>query len=489
MTFLLDSGYRILNGQLPYVDFFEVNLLPIFYLSTVPVWVSQWSGLGVIVVTHLMVFALTLASAAITDNLLVHAHQHRALLLINRSYVPILYGLLTGIAFMFGYGQREHLLMLAFMPWMFLRCLRLQNHPYPHSHALLLGVASAVAFTLKPHYALMVIFVELMLVARARHWRLYLQPEIAGVFGVALVYAVYVLAFPQVIEAYLTRVIPIAVMGYDVLGNLTVFDLTWGDPGMRILILLALAGFAVGMRRGANATLMQASTLAVIGAVIGFAVQGKGWSYHQIPATWAGTWLVAMLIRWITLRPAIQNLLRRLKHLHVIMLGIGVFGVFTILFVSTLLWAQSPYLQSDRDVILSIQTRVLETDGVMILDPYLTHVYPTLVQAGHWQALQRYQTTAGIEMAYYGALPTDVYMDSHVPPPVAEDVVGAIISSLSAPTMRLVLIRDGISPFGNYQVDTYRYLMARPAIRTILDQEYVYLETIDEFRIYERKRD
>lgn len=301
VTFLLESGYRILNGQLPYVDFFEVNLPPIFYLSTIPVWVSQWSGVGVILVTHLLVFALTLASAAVTDSLLVRAQQHGAMMVINRVYVPILYGLLTGIAFLFGYGQREHLLMLAFMPWLFLRCLRLQNHPYPHSHALLLGAVSAVAFTLKPHYGLMVISVELILLARARHWWLYLQPEIAGTLAVLVVYALYLLAFPQVIEVYLNHVMPITVAGYDVLGDLTVFDLTLGDPGMRIWIGLALAGVVAGTRRGANAALVQACALAFMGAVIGFAVQGKGWPYHQIPVTWTGVWLITMLITWATL--------------------------------------------------------------------------------------------------------------------------------------------------------------------------------------------
>jgi hypothetical protein len=164
----------------------------------------------------------------------------------------------------------------------------------------------------------------------------------------------------------------------------------------------------------------------------------------------------------------------------------GIVGVFAILLVVMLLWAQSPYALSDRDVIASIQSRVPETDGVMMLDPYLTHVYPTLVQAGHWQALQRYQTTAGFELAYYRALPADIYVESHVPPETAQDVLDAIVISLNDPTLRLVLIRDGISRFGNYQIDTYRYLMARPAFRETLSNQYTYVETVGGFRFYER---
>jgi hypothetical protein len=484
VTFLLDIGSRILNGQLPYVGFFEVNLPPIFYLSAIPVLISQWSGTGVILVTHLLVFVLTLASAVSVDRLLVHAHHNHTLLLVNRIAVPIMYGLVTGIALLFGFGQREHLMMLAFVPWLLLRCLRLQTHTYPRLPALLLGVASAVAFTLKPHYVLMVIAIELVLLTRVRHWRLYFQPEMLGVLGVALVYVAYLLAFPQVIQTYINEIMPLASSGYDVLGSFTLFDLTWGDPLIRIWILLALVGVAAGTRRGANATLVQCCSLAAGGALIGFAVQGKGWPYHQIPVTWVNLWLVALLLSRLALLPMFRAILHRRKHLRQIVFAMGVIGTLGVLLVVLLLWSSAPYFKGDRAVIAAIQSYVSEDDGVVILDAHLSNVYPTLVQAGHWQGLHHYLTTGIMELAYFPALPEDIYLDTHVPGDAVQELLNGIIVSLNTPATRLLLIREGVSPFGNYQIDLYRYLLARPSIRTLLDSQYRYVETVSQFRIY-----
>lgn len=486
VAFLLDTGYRVLSGQLPYVDFFEVNLPPIFYVSALPVWISQWSGTGVILVTHLLVFALTLSSAIMVDHLLVHVRKSGLTLPVSRHLVPFLVVIAILIPMLFGFGQREHLLIILFIPWLLLRWLRASGGQYPALPAFLLGIVATIGFTLKPHYIFMIIAPEMLLLLRRRRWTMLVQPEIGGALFVAIIALMYALMFPQVIDAYLTDVMPLTLAGYDVLGNLSVFELTVLNPGMYVPMLLLVVGMIVGWRKGAYALLLQSLSIALAGAIFGFAIQGKGWPYHYFPAIGLCLWITALLIarKRETVQPKITPVLdRRLVTgglLAILMLGcIALAGQ---------LWASLPYGSGDEDIIEVIQSHTSSTGEVMLLGTLLYEIYPTIIQAGHWQGMQRYQTAGSVELGYFGMSLADIYDEQHTPPANVQSFVDAAIASLNAPDMELVLIRDGISRFHDHQVDTYRFLMARPAFRTVLNENYRYVGNVDNYRVYVRNR-
>jgi hypothetical protein len=486
VAFLLDTGNRILDGQLPYVDIFEVNLPVIFYVNALPVWISRSTGTNPIPVYNLLVFLLTLYSATMVDRAIA-VHRITAQKLLDRRMVPILYGAFSSLALSTSWGQREHLLILILIPWLLVRWLRLSDTGLSRWLSLLLGVFAGIAFMLKPHYVFAVILPEVILVFRARTLRVYRQPEILGAALVALVYVAYVLVYPQIVGAYLNEIIPFAARAYDALGRFTLQEQFSQDSEMWGWVLIATAAFLVSGFWRKNAAVAQLFAAASLGSIIGYIWQGKGWSHHQLPAEALTIWLV-----YIICLLARQSQVLRIvaeKPLFAVNRLLVVFACVTLLMLGSNLFIRvsKPYDWGNIALIRAIERYVPGDGGVLMLDPLLYHVYPTIVQAGHWQALHRYQTAGSIEMGYYQADITHIYDRDHVPPPFVQDFLAEVLRALEQPATRLVIVRDGVSEFASYQVDTFRYLMARPAIAQLLECGYIYTETIENARFYLRR--
>lgn len=160
----LESGKLILQGRVPYLDFFDFNLPLIMYLNVIPVVVANLPGLNSLplpLVFNLSIEFLFLASFALLFRLLQ----------LNKSDIPIYVRfpfLLVYLSFnqslTSDFGQREHLFLLTFLPWLLYRIVSTAGETAKavFSSRLRVGLAllAALGLALKPQFLIFVLLLE-----------------------------------------------------------------------------------------------------------------------------------------------------------------------------------------------------------------------------------------------------------------------------------------------------------------------------------------
>lgn len=150
----LECAKLILAGQVPYRDFFEWNPPLIMYLSIGPVILAQLTKLPVILSFNLCVLGLSALSAALSLLLLNRFLTTRVFI----SMVPVvLAAVYYSCRETYSFGEREHLFVLAYLPFFIWRMLRHQGKhlgPMEDHLALPLGVWTGLMLCLKPQFVM-----------------------------------------------------------------------------------------------------------------------------------------------------------------------------------------------------------------------------------------------------------------------------------------------------------------------------------------------
>ena len=204
VAWLLYVARKWLGGGRLYVDIVEVNPPLIVWIYAVPAMLSEWLGVSPKAVSAPFFAALLLGCAWWTADLL----HGRATLFARRLPVFGAIGtvllLLPGVEF----GQREHLLVAAVLPYLALLAREMQGEPEPQRTAALAGALAALGCALKPGY--LPAFLVLELLGRVRGGRLIRLATLAAVATLG-VYGLGVLVF---CPAFLDNAVPLALALY-----------------------------------------------------------------------------------------------------------------------------------------------------------------------------------------------------------------------------------------------------------------------------------
>jgi hypothetical protein len=276
VAWYLYSAGRIFDGATLYVDIVEVNP-PLGIWTFLPVaWLSRVLGLDI----GLTLAAFMLSACAVT--LLLLSRILRSVADCTPAFID---GFLVLTAFLLlfepasAFGQREHLLILLTLPWFALRWARGQGAmPHP-AFAALIGLLAALGFGQKPHCVLAALFVEGLMLLRARSIGISLVPEnLAGlVAGVLYVLAVWILT-PE----FFSRILPLAFEAYMPF---------YGTSAAMIIktaifwcAALLLAVHIAKRCPEPFRSWMHGFGLAALGFLLAFLIQAKGFAYHLLPA-------------------------------------------------------------------------------------------------------------------------------------------------------------------------------------------------------------
>ncbi|MCF2514802.1 hypothetical protein LVY65_06965 [Sphingomonas sp. G124] len=173
------------------------------------------------------------------------------------------------------FGQREHLLAIAVLPYLALASRRVGPERCSAGLvALIIGIVAGVGVALKPYFAAVPILVELFVQILSRRQARLLRAENVGMGLVAATYAIELLAFEQ---PYLQQAVPLAREIY------WSFDLPWKqvvDP-LRLHLLPAapFVAYAFARRDGTGIIL----SAALFGVIASYLIQHKGYPYHLLP--------------------------------------------------------------------------------------------------------------------------------------------------------------------------------------------------------------
>ena len=373
VAFFVESGWRILAGDIPYIDMFNHNLLTIQYLYVAPVAVAEALGVHPISVW----LALTWAQLALS---MLLCHRLSRNIGAVKYIVPLSLALASWHCLNETiFGQREHLFLIYAAPWLLLRFGRWEGAAYHGWQAAGFGFLAGIMATIKPHFLLALGLLELYWIVRQRRLRPLIAPETIGLVGACLVYGLYLLLHPAVL-ANMLAVIGSALEFYPQRSWVETGDVI----GRPMFLLPALAGAAalIGQfaGRGRQWRLLGAfGCFTLLGGAI-VLTQVGGWIYHHI-VLWAGA---AMCVGWGIVRLFEAAKARFIPAVFVAVAALC--GVYTITTWQTLtqLRFKTPY-----DLQQLILDNTAPGDHVLFLTYRMGWVYPWLSVAGRHQADSR----------------------------------------------------------------------------------------------------
>jgi hypothetical protein len=299
IAWLLYVARRWMAGRELYVDVVEVNPPLIVWISAVPLEIARWLDVAPQFTAMPVFVAAVLGCAWWTAELL----RAEGGIFAARLPVFAVIGSLLLLLPAADLGQREHLLVAAFLPYLAIFARSLDGRRSGLAATLAAGVLAGLGCALKPRYAGVFVVLECLALTRGlRPWRA--LPLAAG--GTLLGYAALVAI---VCPAYLGRAVPLALALYEATD---VPFLNLLSDSFLLLAGQAVAIFLLWLRRRSlhEFSLMLTLVLfAAVSTVICF-VDGKDWYYHRLPATVVTAlalvlWGVADLVQR---RPALQRL-------------------------------------------------------------------------------------------------------------------------------------------------------------------------------------
>lgn len=308
---------RLLQGDRLYRDIVEINPPFIYVISTPPIWLARTLGFGengfylawvLLIATFsslISYFVLVRGSAKRFDGYfgMTLAHVALATLMIGESF-----------------GQREHVLFMLLAPYVYLCAIRLENQSAPTSMAACIGGCAALGIALKPHYILVPVCLELLLLLKRRVSPYnVVRPEIIAGFATAVFLIVTVaLSYPE----FISEIVPLAQRAYLPFAKEHSLVI-WSLFAELILLVSAYAILAFPVR---FASPSGALTIAAFSSSIAMLLQYRGFLYQMLPTLF---FLLSATFFWIFSRD-------RAKLLISFFLGIG---AITVLFNINSPWA------------------------------------------------------------------------------------------------------------------------------------------------------
>lgn len=273
VAWLMTEAERMLAGQRLYVDILELNppMCALLYMPSV--WLGQILHIapeGIVVVS---VLALALGAIWVGDKILT-----RARLLENRnswwSISALVFILLPGADF----AQREHFALLALIPILAAFAVRAKGEAPTLKQQLIAGVGGGLTMAIKPHFALAILMPAIYVAAKTRSLRpiVTLENIVAGLVVLGF-WAMVVVVFPQ----FLSNTVPIAAEVYagdrtEVL-RLLMQRPMWPFWGFVIVLLMLYGGQVLN-------SYLAPFLAGALGFFLAYLAQGKGFSYHLMPA-------------------------------------------------------------------------------------------------------------------------------------------------------------------------------------------------------------
>jgi hypothetical protein len=255
-------------------------------------------GVSVIVIYNVLVIALLLFSGL--EMFFLLTRRRMGLSPSGRGLV-----LLCWIALFFVFdirgdaGQREHLFILFYIPYLFLRILRHRGGSVIGWFALLLGIQAGIGASLKPHFLLAAVCVELALLLATKRWRMLLRIENFALAAVVAAYVVHWFFVPAAMrEAFFFRWLPLVAQGYGVY-NMSYHNIVYRMSVSPIAPAAVAAAAAAAVLTACRQVRLREPLIALAvlagGGLFILFVQHKGFPYHRIPVESAGVLCLAML--------------------------------------------------------------------------------------------------------------------------------------------------------------------------------------------------
>jgi hypothetical protein len=268
-----DHGYqfhlasRVLDGARLYVDVAAADMHPPLFTWLAIAIESAGRPIGM---TGLALYPIAVTVAVSCSVYLVWRFFRPSPFLL----VGLIIALLPAAGFSFGQG--EHLAVSLSLPYLFAAARAVSGEPLPRGARLAFAVIAAFGFAMKPHFALVWLFVEAY-VALRRGIRSLLRIDC---LAIGAIFVTYTLATALVTPEFF-RLLPWLMRLYPHFAPsaLPRLLLDW----RALLLLCGLVAGRIARRQSAVAPLADVLSLATLAMYMSLLMQLKGWAYHWQP--------------------------------------------------------------------------------------------------------------------------------------------------------------------------------------------------------------
>jgi hypothetical protein len=362
---VLNFAERMLAGERLYADLIDVNPPLIFVLNLLPAAIGAWTPLDAVQGLLVCLLGLCALSAWMALQLARPAAGP-----VETACLSVAIPLLT-LAAGYDFGQREHLMAVAALPYLFLAARRIKGTPTGLGLMLGATLLAAAGFALKPHFLAVPGLVEALVLLQRGPGRALQDPVPWAMAGLWLA---YLASLPLLFPDYLGHVMPLVWDYYLDLGGLAWWQVILTERlGTALMLLLPLAVLAAQPGRGALPKVIAAAAL---GATVSAVVQHKGWSYHALPVRLlAGLLAIVLAARWLDRALPGPRAIRAAPAVAVVAaLGLGVHGFAG----AEAPWREITWSWSRGGAVTALLKREAYGERLLVLSPDIFPVFPAL---------------------------------------------------------------------------------------------------------------
>jgi hypothetical protein len=388
---VLNFAERWLAGERLYTDLIDVNPPLVFVLTLVPAAIGAWTPLDGVQA----LLACVLAVCALATWLALRLVRGRPP--VELAALGVVVPLLTLVAG-YDFGQREHLMAVAAIPYLFLAARRMEGLSAGRGLTLGCAVLAALGFALKPHFLVVPALVEALVLLRLGPRRALRD---AVPWTMAAVWLGYLAAIPVVFPDYFGHVLPLVWDYYLDLGGFAWWQVILTERlGTALMLLVPLAVVAA---RGAWGALPKVLAVAALGATVAAVVQHKGWTYHVLPVRMlAGLLAVVLAARWLD-RTLPTTRAARLAPAAAVVAAFAI-GIHNFAGAEAP-WRQVTWSWSHAGQLSALLKREAYGERLLVLSPDIFPVYPALNYARAQSTLRT--MNIWLLQGVYGRCPED----------------------------------------------------------------------------------
>jgi len=401
---LLQCGRLITEGSTPYIDHIETNLHMAQYIHVPPVLLSNSLNINVAAVFIAGVFIFVLYSCFAVF-LLVHRSgifNSRTSALIVASSVLII----SMKAFSDGdFGQREHLFLLACLPFFFVRFSRYQDIRVSTPLSLTTGFTMGVMMLCKPSFLLMIVLIEIWMNIRSgKKGGVLIKPEMLTVYGIVLMFIIHLLLLPGSLNSpFFSRWVPFISGNYSSY-NATYYNMIRGYLKLWLMLTgsIVLAVFSLSRNGSAVRQLLESLIVAVVLGALLFLLQHKGWLYQLFPAIGFAAILLSVVIMILYEKYRSTLITGNLVGIALLVCPV----IICLLYAGSSFQLDGSYYADMNDYLELIEAYSNPGERISFISTSVYPKYPTLVYADRLPGT-RYMSAFPIALVYCGLVADD----------------------------------------------------------------------------------
>lgn len=288
----LQCGMLIVDGKIPFIDFMEVSAPSLMYLCAIPaLFCKLVPAIHPVVVFHTFVFVLAVGSCALISLILFQQKSR------EQAHMPalIIGCALLNLIMIREFGQREHLFLLMYLPFLITRWLSWTNQPKDARLTLIAGIVGGIGIVLDPLFLIIALLMEVYFCAAKQRLAPPMAMEMRAALVIIFLYLLhFVFCSRDYSNIYFNYALPMVVCDY------VTFDerLWWVNktPDYRNIVyfMMLVSSAALGLRRRCSLI-----PLFIAFSIVGFGtfvITGKSMLAQMIPMVYGSFLTLALMI-------------------------------------------------------------------------------------------------------------------------------------------------------------------------------------------------